>query len=118
MKIYKSRNSRYYFDDGSIIRENGNRRTNLGKEIVYASKESIESLLKKYDIKIRKTSTIDFRKGDKLLDELMERAMDKKEKGGRFFVLRENGISKEYSIFCSGEIIEIEDEEPKLKIAE
>lgn len=106
MDIYKSKNSQYYYEGESLVRVKGSKKTYLGENVVYAPKHSIESLLKKHSIPIRKVKTVETKKGEDFMNELKKNEMDRSKTGGRFFALR-GELEENYSIFCSGEIVDI-----------
>lgn len=102
--VYISEKSKYYFRDKNLIRVKNGRETNWG-EVIYASKESISKFLKKYRISKEGKKQLEFKIGNKLLDELRNESMKLNEIGGRFVSLIKR--SNYYAIYYSSRITTI-----------
>ncbi|MDD5192002.1 MAG: hypothetical protein PHH54_06700 [Candidatus Nanoarchaeia archaeon] len=108
MDVYSSKNSKYYFEGDSLIKEGKGKKKNLGNKVVYISDNTIEALLKKYAIKIKETQDVSIELGDKLMTDSDIIGMDRTKIGGRFFgLVKNNG----YTIYYTGKITSIEKEE-------
>lgn len=105
MNVYKSKNSQYYFDENSLVRENHGEKKIFSEKIIYVSDDTIKTLLRKYDIGIRETHSITSELGDKLIIDSNIIEMDRSKPGGRFFTLIKNAGC---FICYTGKIIGIE----------
>jgi len=113
MLVFSSKNSTYNLDGENLIRDGDE---NLGSRFVYTSLEKIISVLEEYGINPKHARIPDKKTGDEIMAALEGKDMDPQETGGKYFALIDNNRGS-YSIFCSGKILKIkDDDEPELKL--